>query len=146
MKATRAFAVLGALAFPFAVVVFGQGCDKKDKDEKKDDASTAAPAQTTAAPAPTPTPTPTAALTVEEDAGKDAADDGDAKKPSGPDPIAKCCNALQANMNSAPLDQKLYYSAMIAACNAARSSPDARAALAKVRAAAGAAKVPNGCY
>jgi hypothetical protein len=43
-------------------------------------------------------------------------------------------------------DQKLFYTAMIAACNAAKGSPDARAALAKVRAAAAGAKVPAGCY
>jgi hypothetical protein len=59
--------------------------------------------------------------------------------------IAACCAALSQNANSAPPEQKGAYLLAAGACNAARTNPDARAALATVRAALGAASVPASC-
>jgi hypothetical protein len=68
-------------------------------------------------------------------------------KPTGGDPtgIAACCNALSQNAKSAPPDQQLLYGAAISLCQAAKSDPNARQALAGVRAALRGANVPASC-
>jgi hypothetical protein len=65
----------------------------------------------------------------------------------GGDPtgIAACCQALQQNAASAPPEQKGAYIAAAGACNAVRSSPQGRAALAGVRALLAGANVPAPC-
>lgn len=68
-----------------------------------------------------------------------------AKTADGPDPIAACCNALNANMQSAPPQQKLLYAAAIAACNAAKGSAQGRAALAGIRGALVGIAAPGTC-
>ena len=68
-------------------------------------------------------------------------------KPTGGDPtgIAACCSALSQNAKSAPPDQQLFYGAAISLCQAAKSDPNARQALAGVRAALRGANVPASC-
>ena len=71
-----------------------------------------------------------------------------AKKAGGggdPTGIAACCAALQQNSVSAPIQQRGYYLAALGVCNAMRSNPQGRAALAQVRAALQGANVPAPC-
>jgi hypothetical protein len=63
----------------------------------------------------------------------------------GVDPIAACCAALAQNAKSAPPQQVGMYMAAAGACNAARSNPQGRAALAQVRAMLMGAQVPASC-
>ena len=63
----------------------------------------------------------------------------------GVDSIAACCNALSQNAKSAPPQQIGMYMAAAGACNAARSNPQGRAALAQVRAMLMGAQVPASC-
>lgn len=140
MKPIRSFALLCALLLPTAAVVATTGC-------KKDEETLVEPAP---APTPTPTPTPAMALVPEEDAGVDASDAGDADadaapKPSGPDPVRACCNAIAGNMKSAPPDQQFAYAAALATCNGLAASGQGRQALAQVRSALKGAGVPASC-
>ncbi len=59
--------------------------------------------------------------------------------------IGACCAALRQNANSAPLQHRGAYLAAAGACNAVRSSPQGRAALASVRAMLRGAQVPSSC-
>jgi hypothetical protein len=70
-----------------------------------------------------------------------------AKKAAGGDAtgIAACCAALAQNAKSAPPQQQGAYLAAAGACNAVRSSPQGRAALAQVRAMLAGANVPAQC-
>ena len=63
----------------------------------------------------------------------------------GVDSIAACCNALSQNAKSAPPQQIGLYMAAAGAYNAARSTPQGRAALAQVRAMLMGASVPASC-
>lgn len=131
-----------ALFLPSAILVSGlaYGCKKEESEtvvEKKVE------------PPPPPASTPVEIVADPPDAGDDAADadaDADADaKPTGVNPIAACCAALQGNMASAPPEQKLIYGAAVAACNAARSNPNAAGALAQVRAALAGVGTPSSC-
>jgi hypothetical protein len=135
-----------ALAALLPVVVLAGGCNscKKDEDDK--------PATTASAPPPAPTPSPAAPATVvpEEDAGAPADAGVDAAKPTGPGgpapgSIAKCCAALQQNVNSAPLEQKPYYMAAAQYCNGLKTTPAAQQAFAQIRAFLAGAKMPPAC-
>jgi hypothetical protein len=143
MKPTRLVTVLGALAFPLAMAVAINGCNKEDEDLP--------PPVPSAAPTPAPTPAPVATVVPEEDAGVDAADDAadaDAgKKVGGGDStgIKKCCAALAQNANSAPPEQKGAYLAAAAACNGLINSPQGRQALAGLRGALQGAQMPPAC-
>jgi hypothetical protein len=139
---SRSMIVTAALFLP--VVVLGSGCNgcKKDDDDKP-----------IASAAPTPTPTPVAPATVvpEEDAGAPVDAGVDAAKPPGPGggappgSIAKCCAALQQNVNSAPLEQKPYYMAAAQYCQGARNTPAAQQAFAQIRSFLAGAKMPGAC-
>lgn len=59
--------------------------------------------------------------------------------------IAACCAALQQNAASAPPEQKGAYLAAFGACNAVRSSPQGRAALAGVRSMLAGLNMPAAC-
>lgn len=142
MKVTRIFPVLCALAFPFGVALFANGCGSKETEAP---ATTAAPA-----PTPTPTPTPTVTMTPEEDAGADAAADADADAPkvtgSGdPTGVRACCAALAQNANSAPLDQKPMLLQAAAICTGLVNNPQGRAGLASVRGMLRGANLPSQC-
>jgi hypothetical protein len=135
-----------ALAALLPVVVVAGGCNscKKDEDDK--------PAATASAPPPASTPTPVAPATVvpEEDAGAPADAGADAAKPTGPGgpapgSIAKCCVALQQNVNSAPLEQKPYYMAAAQYCNGLKNTPAAQQAFVQIRSFLAGAKMPPAC-
>jgi hypothetical protein len=144
MKLARSLTV--ALVAVMPVVILSAGCNgcKKDDDDAK-------PATTaSAAPAPTPTPVTPAAVVPEEDAGAPADAGVDAAKPMGPGggapgSIAKCCAALQQNVNSAPLEQKAYYMAAAQYCNGARNTPAAQQAFGQIRMFLSGAKMPGAC-
>ena len=59
--------------------------------------------------------------------------------------IGACCSALRQNANSAPPEQKGALISAAAACDALRSNPQGRAALAQVRALLLGANVPASC-
>ena len=143
MKHARSASIAAAALLPAVLLVFANGCSscKKETDD--------APA-TTASAAPPPEPAAPATVMPEEpiDAGSDAsADAGDAGKPKGGGggSIAKCCSALQQNVNSAPLDQKPYYMAAANACNGMRNTPSAHQAFAQIRMFLAGAKMPAAC-
>ena len=145
MKRSRSVTVVLAALLPVMLLTLGNGCSgcKKDEEDK--------PAASASAP-PAPTPVTPATVAVEEpDAGSDAGDAGD----GGPKPlggpgnasgsIAKCCAALQQNVNSAPLDQKPYYMAAANACNGMRNTPSAQQAFGQLRMFLAGAKMPGAC-
>jgi hypothetical protein len=145
MKLARSMTVTAALFLP--VVVLASGCTscKKDDDDKPATTASAAP------PAPAPTPVAPATVVPEEDAGApvDAGIDA-AKPPSGPGgsppgSIAKCCAALQQNVNSAPLEQKAYYMAAAQYCQGAKNTPAAQQAFVQIRSFLAGAKMPGAC-
>ena len=147
MNRKRSGSMVFAALLPVMLLTLGQGCSgcHKDDDDK--------PAPSATAPAPAPTPVvPVAVTTDEPDAGADAGDAGvDAGKPVGPGgggssgSIAKCCAALQQNVNSAPLDQKPYYMAAANACNGMRNTPSAQQAFGQLRMFLAGAKMPGAC-
>ena len=59
--------------------------------------------------------------------------------------LAKCCDAIQQNANSAPLDQKAYYMAAATYCNGMRNMPAGQQAFAQLRAFLQGAKMPAAC-
>jgi hypothetical protein len=140
---TRSLSVVFALMAPVMLMTMGSGCSscKKDDDDKP---------VPSAAPTPAPTPVAPATVTPEEDAGAPDADAGDGGKPVVPGggaagSIAKCCAALQQNVNSAPLDQKPYYMAASNACNGMRGTPSAQQAFGQIRMFLAGAKMPGAC-
>ena len=66
-------------------------------------------------------------------------------KSNAVDPLAACCAAIVQNGKSAPPQQMGIYVMAAGACQAARKTPDGRAALAGVRAALKGANVPASC-
>jgi hypothetical protein len=143
MKTKRCFTVMGAAAFPLIVALMlnGSGCKKEETE-----------AVPTPVPTPTPTPTPVTAVVPEEDAGidagEDAADAADAKKPTGsfdPSGIKKCCAALRGNAKSAPLDQQPGYLAAAAACDGMAASAQGQQGLGSLRSFLRGASLPAGC-
>jgi hypothetical protein len=136
--------VLAASLLPVVVLAVGcNGCGRKDDDDK--------PA-TTASAAPAPTPTPAATVVPEEDAGAPVDAGIDAGRPTGPGgpgggsgTLTKCCQALQQNANSAPLDQKMYYMAAANACNGMRNTPAGQQAFSNIRSFLNGAKMPGAC-
>jgi pyruvate/2-oxoglutarate dehydrogenase complex dihydrolipoamide acyltransferase (E2) component len=146
MKRARSVTVVFAALLPVVLLTFGNGCSgcKKDEDDK--------PAASASAPPPAPTPVTPATVAVEEpDAGSDAGDAGvDAAKPVGPGgggsgSLAKCCAALQQNVNSAPLDQKPYYMMAASQCNGMKNTSSGQQAFAQLRAYLQGAKMPGAC-
>jgi hypothetical protein len=142
---TRSLSVIFAAMVPVMLMTMGSGCSscKRDDDDKP-------VASASAAPTPAPTPSAPATVTPEEDAGTDAGDAGDGGKPVVPGggaagSIAKCCAALQQNVNSAPLDQKPYYMAASNACNGMRNTPSAQQAFGQIRMFLAGAKMPGAC-
>jgi hypothetical protein len=143
MKPARSLAV--ALAALLPVVVLASGCNscKKDDDDKPIATSSAAP--------PASTPVAPATVVPEEDAGApDAAADADAGHPvgpggPGPGSLAKCCAALQQNVNSAPLEQKAYYMAAAQYCQGLKATPAAQQGFSQIRAFLAGAKMPGAC-
>ena len=143
----RGFSMTVALAALVPVVVLASGCSscKKDDDDKP-----ATTASASAAPAPTPTPVAPATVVPEEDAGAPVDAGVDAARPVGPGgaapgSIAKCCAALQQNVNSAPLEQKAYYMAAAQYCQGAKNTPAAQQAFAQIRSFLAGAKMPGAC-
>ena len=59
--------------------------------------------------------------------------------------IAACCQAIQQTIPTAPPQHQPLYISALAACNAAKTNPQGRAALAGVRAMLPAANVPGAC-
>jgi hypothetical protein len=145
MKRSRSVTVVLAALLPVVLLTFGNGCSgcKKDDDDK--------PAASASAPPPAPTPVTPATVAVEEpDAGSDAGDAGvDAARPIGPGggsgSIAKCCAALQQNVNSAPLDQKPYYMMAASQCNGLKNTSSGQQAFAQLRSYLQGAKMPGAC-
>ncbi|MEZ4297022.1 MAG: acyltransferase [Polyangiaceae bacterium] len=145
MKAKRIVPVLCALTFPFGLALVANGCGDKETD-----GTTGAPAAETTTSSTTPTPTPTVVMVPEEDAGADAdaADDADAAKPTGnfdPTGVRACCQALQGNAVSAPLDQKPLYLQAAAVCNGLINNPEGRKALVGIRGMLRGANMPAQC-
>jgi hypothetical protein len=135
-------AVAFATLVPLMVLASGCNSCKKDDDDK--------PIASSAPPAPTPSPVAPATVVPEEDAGAPVDAGVDAGKPTGPGgpgpgSIAKCCAALQQNVNSAPLDQKPYYMAAAQYCQGLRNTPAAQQAFSQIRAFLAGAKMPGAC-
>lgn len=141
MKNAHRFAIVSALALPFAIAVLSSAACKKEEEPPPP-------------PMPTPAPAPAEPLAVapEQDAGSDATEDADAdagKVITGPaiDPtgIRACCAALRGNAKSAPPDQVMLYNMAAAVCDGLVNNPQGRAALGQVRAALRGASVPAAC-
>jgi hypothetical protein len=146
MKPARTMTVFVAALLPIALTIVAGGCNscKKDDDDKPATTASAAP------PAPTPTPVAPATVVPEEDAGAPVDAGVDAAKPTGPGgpgpgSIAKCCAALQQNVNSAPLEQKAYYMAAAQYCQGLKNTPAAQQAFAQIRSFLAGAKMPAAC-
>ena len=145
MKLSRSVMVGLAALVPVMILSSGcNGCKKDDDDDKK-------PAATASAPPPAPTPTAPAAVVPEEDAGAPDAGIVDAGRPppgpggAAPGSIAKCCAALQQNVNSAPMEQKAYYMAAAQYCQGMRNTPAAQQAFSQIRMFLAGAKMPGAC-
>jgi hypothetical protein len=144
MKLSRSVTV--ALAALLPVLVLSSGCNgcKKDDDDVK-------PSTTASAAPPAPTPTAPAAVVPEEDAGPPPVVDAGPPHPTpggggaAPGSIAKCCAALQQNVNSAPMEQKAYYMAAAQYCQGAKNTPAAQQAFGQIRMFLSGAKMPGAC-
>ncbi len=141
MKSSRKGTIALAAILPVVILGGCKGC-KGDDDDAKPIASASAPPPAASAP-------PVATVVPEEDAGVDAGID--AGHPVGPGGawgggnLTKCCQALQQNANSAPLDQKAYYLAAANACNGMRNAPAGQQAFSNIRAFLAGAKMPAAC-
>jgi len=130
------------------VTAFANGCSSCRKDD--DDTKPPPAASTAAAP-----PAPSALVTVAPedptppppdagiDAGPHAVGPGGLGHGSGT--LAKCCDAIAQNANSAPLEQKAYYMAAATYCNGIRNTPAGQQAFAQIRAFLQGARMPGAC-